>query len=45
MSSLLIGREIEKKHGPISSEDIVQWVREGREERADRILKAATRKK
>ena len=40
-----IGREIEKKIGPISSAEIVRWIREGRDERADRILRAATRKK
>ena len=40
-----IGREIEKRLGPISSDELVRWVREGREERVDRILKAGTLKK
>jgi prevent-host-death family protein len=40
-----LGREIERKNGPITTDEIVQWVREGREERTERILKAATRKK
>ncbi len=40
-----LGREIEKKQGPLTTDEIVRWVREVREERTDRILKAATRKK
>lgn len=40
-----IGREISRTYGPITSDDIVEWVREGREERSDRILDAAGRQK
>jgi prevent-host-death family protein len=39
-----LGREIEQEHGPITADEIVQWVREGRQERTDRILKAARKK-
>lgn len=40
-----LGREIAREHGPISSDEIVEWIREGREERTERVWKAATRKK
>ena len=40
-----IGREISRKYGPVTSDDIVGWIREGREEHSDRILEAASRRK
>jgi prevent-host-death family protein len=40
-----IGREIARKHGPVTIDEIVGWVREGRDDRGDRILDAATRRK
>lgn len=40
-----LGREIERKNGPITVQELVAWVREGREERSERIIKAASRKK
>lgn len=40
-----IARDMARKHGPITTDEIVQWVREGRDDRSDRILKAAVEKK
>src|ERR1700746_126425 len=40
-----IGREIARKRGPITIDEIVGWVREGRDDRGERILDAATRRK
>ncbi|MDQ6681586.1 MAG: type II toxin-antitoxin system prevent-host-death family antitoxin [Pseudomonadota bacterium] len=37
-----LGREMREKYGPISRDEIVQWVREGRDERTERTLDAAT---
>lgn len=39
-----IGREIAARGQPITAEEIVEWVREGREERDERIWSAATGK-
>lgn len=39
-----IGREIAASHGPLTSDEIVDWVRESREERDEQIWRAATRK-
>lgn len=39
-----LGREIARKHGPWTSEEIVQWVHEGRDERDAQIWQAASRK-
>lgn len=40
-----IGRKIERETGPLSIEEIVSWVREGRDGRGDHILDAAARGK
>lgn len=41
-----IGREIARSgKPPVTREELVQWVREGREERAERTLAAASRRK
>ena len=37
-----IGREIAQRGHPLTTEEIVEWVREGREERDERIWSAAT---
>jgi prevent-host-death family protein len=37
-----IGREIAQRGEPLTTEEIVEWVREGREERDERIWSAAT---
>lgn len=39
-----LGREIARTHGPLTGEDVVQLVREGRNERDARIWQAATGK-
>lgn len=38
-------KEMRSKHGTISTEEIVSWVREGREDRDRRVWRAATSKK
>ena len=40
-----IGRDIARKNGPITRDEIVGWIREAREERTDRILKSSTKKR
>jgi prevent-host-death family protein len=40
-----IGRDIAARGKPLTSGEIAEWVREGREERAERVWTAATRKK
>ena len=37
-----IGREIAQRGEPLTTEEIVEWVRDGREERDERIWSAAT---
>jgi prevent-host-death family protein len=37
-----LGRDIARTHGPISSQDIEQWVRDSRDGRADQVWAAAT---
>lgn len=37
-----IGREIVAAHGPLTSDEIVDWVRESREDRDDQIWRALT---
>jgi prevent-host-death family protein len=37
-----IGREIAERGKPLSTQEIVEWVREGREDREERIWSAAT---
>ncbi|NUZ07850.1 type II toxin-antitoxin system Phd/YefM family antitoxin [Piscinibacter koreensis] len=37
-----IAAEARAKYGPITSDEIVSWIREDRDSRGDQILKAAT---
>ncbi|CAD5372208.1 Antitoxin [Rubrivivax sp. A210] len=37
-----IGREIAQRGEPLTTEEIVEWVREGREERDERVWSVAT---
>jgi len=40
-----IAAQAAAQYGPITIEEVVDWIREGRDERGDRILDAATRKR